>query len=42
MTLKAQNKTKVNGTKPKFPFLRAQIMSVRTNPHIPVDAVIKM
>jgi len=42
MNLKAQNKTKVNGTKPKFPFLRAQVMSVRTKPQINVDVVIKL
>ena len=42
MTLKAQNKTKVNVAKPKLPFLRAQLMSVRTNPQITVDVVVKL
>jgi hypothetical protein len=32
MTLKAQNRTKINEAKPKLPFLREQVMSVRTKP----------
>jgi hypothetical protein len=42
MTLKAQNKTKINEIETKFPFLRAQVMSVRTNSQTTVDIVIKL